>query len=96
MDATKASAELIKGINTEQGKKDYFLLKTAEFTLMDIIADSVTVAQIQHKEFGKTKDAIKTISNAINLLNKNKFVTNQEKIIEFLENQLLQLTEQTE
>lgn len=95
-DAIKLNDELTKNINTEDVKRDYFLLKTAEFTLMDIVVDSIAVAQIQRKEFNDTKSAIKTINNSIKLVKKNKFLTNQEKILEYLQNFLIQITEPLE
>lgn len=77
-------------------KNDYFLIKTAEFTLMDFTIDSIDVAQIQKNEFNNTKASIKTLNNAKRIVNKNRYITNQTKIIEYLDKELAKIKEQTE
>ena len=57
-------------IGTQKGLRDYFLLKTAEFTVRDIFIDSLAVSQIQYSEFKDKKSAVKTLKHMKKYLNK--------------------------
>lgn len=80
MTAKEAEASLTSCINKPKGKRDYFLLKTAEFTVKDILVDSVAVAQIQYNEFQDKKAAVKTLKNAQKVLKQNMYVSGREEL----------------
>jgi len=79
-------------INTPKGKNDYYLLKTAEFTTMEIIIDAIAVAQIEYKEFNNHNEAIKILKKAKRIAQKNPYITNNNKIIEELSKKISTIT----
>lgn len=88
MTAKEAEESLISCINKPKGKKDYFLLKTAEFIVKDIFVDSIAVAQIQYNEFHDKKAAEKTLKNAKKVLSQNLYVSGREDMFRFIDSML--------
>ena len=88
MDEKEAAASLYACIDTTKGKNDYYLLKTADFTIRDIILDSFDVAQIQYTEFKDKKAAQKTLKKTQKLINQNKYIIKRDKILEVVNNAL--------
>lgn len=91
MTAKEAEESLISCINKPKGKQDYFLLKTAEFTVKDILVDSVAVAQIQYNEFNDKKAAEKTLKNAQKVLKQNKYVSGREELFKIVGSMLVEM-----
>ena len=91
MNSKQAEESLKKIIETQKGKTDYYLLKTAEFTVKDILTDSLAVAQIQYSEFKDTKAAQKTLRHAQKVLKQNNYVTNTEAMLKLIEKELSEI-----
>lgn len=88
----KETEETFKGcIGTKAGKRDYFLLKTAEFTIRDIVIDSLAVSEIQLTEKKEPVQAKKTLKNAIKIVKKNKYFFARESSLKELNRQLKQI-----
>ena len=91
MDAVEAQNSLYACIGTQKGKRDYFLLKTAEFTVKDIFVDSLAVSQIQYSEFNDKKAAVKTLKHLKKVLKQNKYVTNKDVMLQIVEKEMKEL-----
>lgn len=96
IDSATVEKTLMACIDQSSCKQDYFLLKTAEFTIMELVIDSIDVSQLLNHEFYSPKESIKTLNKAKRIVNKNKYITNQTKIIEYLDKELAKIKEQTE
>ena len=96
IDSAAVEKTLMACIDQSSCKQDYFLLKTAEFTIMELVIDSIDVSQLLNHEFYSPKESIKTLNKAKRIVNKNKYITNQTKIIEYLDKELDKIKEQTE
>lgn len=91
MTAKEAEDSLYACIGTQKGKRDYYLLRTAEFTVRDIIIDSLAVSQIQYSEFKDKKAAIKTLKHAKKILKQNKYVSNRDLMFDVINKELSEL-----
>ena len=91
MDAKEAQNSLQACIGTQKGLRDYFLLKTAEFTVRDIFIDSLAVSQIQYSEFKDKKSAVKTLKHMKKILKQNKYVTNRDVMFKILDKELAEI-----
>lgn len=91
MEPTQVEDTLKACIDTPVCKNDYFIIKTAEFTVNDIMIDSLAVAQIQYSEFKNTKAALKTLKDAKKVLNQNSYVANQEQMQKYIDKELSEL-----
>lgn len=88
MDSKEAQSSLYACIGTQKGIRDYFLLKTAEFTVKDIFIDSLAVSQIQYSEFKDKKAALKTLKHLQKILKQNKYVTNRNEMFKIVEKEM--------
>lgn len=93
MSAKEAQDSLIECAGKETCKKDYFLLKTSQITVQDIVLDSVAVAQIQYKELKDAKAAVKTLKSAKKILKQNKFMPEKDAAIEFIDKKILEFAQ---
>ncbi len=91
MDAKEAQNSLQACIGTQKGLRDYFLLKTAEFTVRDIFIDSLAVSQIQYSEFKDKKSAVKTLKHMQKILKNNKYVTNRDIMFKIIDKELAEI-----
>lgn len=91
MDSKEAQESLLSVMDTKEGKKDYFLLKTAEFTVKDILTDSLAVSQIQYSEFNDKKNAIKILKHAQKILNQNTYVSNREDLLKIIDKEMSEI-----
>ena len=91
MDAKEAQDSLYACIGTRKGLRDYYLLRTAEFTVRDIFVDSLAVSQIQYSEFKDKKAAIKTLKHLQKILKQNKYVTNRDVMFKIIDKELAEI-----
>lgn len=91
MSSKEAEKSLIQRIDTNEGKKDYYLLKTAEFTVKDILTDALAVSQIQYSEIKDKKAAIKTLKKAKRVLEQNVYISNREELFKLLEKEISEI-----
>lgn len=91
MNAKEAENSLIPRIDTQDGKKDYYLLKTAEFTVKDILTDSFAVSQIQYSEFKDKKAAMKTLKQAEKVLKQNTYISNRDELFKLIEKEMSEI-----
>lgn|SRR5574344_536977 len=78
-------------IGSKKVKEDYLFLKTAEFTIQDILVDSLAVSQIQYNELKDKKSAVKTIKDAKKVLKNNKYFPARDVAFSLLDYQLSKL-----
>lgn len=92
MSTDEAGKELIAcmGIpaKAQNARNDYFLLGTIDFTIKDIVTDSVAVAAIQRDEFKNPEDALKTLKKARKIVEKNKFFSLQKEALNLLDGEI--------
>ena len=91
MNTKEAENSLIPRIDTQDGKKDYYLLKTAEFTVKDILTDSFAVSQIQYSEFKDKKAAMKTLKQAEKVLKQNTYISNRDELFKLIEKEMSEI-----
>lgn len=75
----------------EKSKLDVFIFSAANFTIQDIVTDSVSIAEIQLKEFKDPESAIETLENAKKVLEKNPYYSAQKEALKLIEQQLKQI-----
>jgi len=92
MTAKEAEDTLISCLDKPKRKEDYLLLKTADFTVKEIFADSIAVSQLQHNEFDDTKSAIKTLKIARKIVKNNIYIEKHNEIIEYIDSAIAELT----
>ncbi len=94
-DADKILQEIAKSKDQsefmEKSKLDIFIFSAADFTIRDIVTDSVAVAEIELKEFKDPASAEKTLKNAKKILLQNPYFLLQEAALKLVEQQLSQI-----
>lgn len=91
MTAQEADESLQACIGTPKGKRDYFLLKTADFTIRDILVDSLAVSQMQYSELHDKKAAEKTLKHAKKIIKNNKYFEKRADAFKIIEKELSEL-----
>lgn len=91
MTSKEAASALMACIGTHKGKRDYFLLKTADFTIRDILIDSLAVSQIQYSELKDKKAAIATLKHARKIIKQNKYFTGREEAFKLIDKEMSEL-----
>lgn len=89
--AKEVDEELKTCIDRPNCKKDYYLLKASDFTIRDIVIDSLAVSEIELKELKDKNAAIKTLKKARKIVRKNKFFFAKDSAINALDIQIAQL-----
>lgn len=79
--------------NAEKKKFDYFILKASDFTIQDIITDSLAIAEIQLQEFKDPKSAMKTLKHAKKVLKQNPYFSAYDEANKVLDQQMSQIKE---
>ena len=82
--------------NADRKKTDYFIIKAADFTIQDIVTDSLAIAEIQLNEFKDPDAAVKTLKNAQKVLNKNPYFSASQEAQKVVQTQLSQIKHQKE
>ena len=77
--------------NAEKKKIDYFILKASDFTIQDIITDSLAIAEIQLQEFKDPKSAMKTLKHAKKVLKQNPYFSAYDEANKVLDQQMSQI-----
>lgn len=95
MTAKEADEALSACAGKLTGKKDFFLLKTSQRTIQDIVLDSLIVAQIQFQELNDTKAAIKTLQNAKKVLKQNKYMPERDAGIDYIDKRIEELSKES-
>lgn len=72
-------------------KRDYYLLKASDFTIRDIVIDSMAVAEIQLKELKDEEEAVKTLKHAKKILKQNNYFFAKDTLINTLDIQIAQI-----
>lgn len=84
MTSKEADDKLKACINTPVCKQDYFLLKTADFTIRDILVDSLAVSQIHYSELKDKKSALKTLKHVEKIILKNKYFERYDDAVKII------------
>lgn len=84
MNSTKVLENLLSCKDLERCKADYYLLETAIVTVKDIVNDSITVADIQENQYKDNAMARKSLKSAIDVLEKNVYVSSADDTIKAL------------
>ena len=79
--------------NAEKKKIDYFILKASDFTIQDIITDSLAIAEIQLQEFKDPKSAMQTLKHAKKVLKQNPYFSAYDEANKVLDQQMSQIKE---
>lgn len=79
--------------NAEKKKFDYFILKASDFTIQDIMTDSLAIAEIQLQEFKDPKSAMKTLKHAKKVLKQNPYFSAYDEANKVLDQQMSQIKE---
>lgn len=79
--------------NAEKKKFDYFILKASDFTIQDIITDSLAIAEIQLQEFKDPKSAMQTLKHAKKVLKQNPYFSAYDEANKVLDQQMSQIKE---
>lgn len=74
----------------EKAKMDYFILSTADFTIQDIVTDSISVSRIERKEFKQPEEALKTLKKAKRIVEKNEFFSLRKEALKLLDAEIKQ------
>ena len=91
MTAQEADESLQACIGTPKGKRDYFLLKTADFTIRDILVDSLAVSQMNYSELHYKKAAEKTLKHAKKIIKDNKYFEKRADAFKIIEKEMSEL-----
>lgn len=92
MTAKEADEALYACAGKPTGKKDFFLLKTSQMTIQDIIVDSLVVAQIQFAELKDPTAAVKTLKNAKKVLKQNKYMPERDAAIDYIDKRIAEIS----
>lgn len=84
MDNGKVLEAFMACNDVEDCKNDYFTLETAIVTVKDIVNDLILMADIEENQYKDKSAAIKTLKEAINILEKNIYVSGSEYTIKAL------------
>lgn len=87
----EADALVQASMEKDFGKKDYFLFKTAQITVQDILVDSFVIAQIYKNELSDKKSAVKILKSAKKIAQDNPYMFNQQKLLEYIDLELEKL-----
>ena len=79
--------------NAEKKKFDYFILKASDFTIQDIMTDSLAIAEIQLQEFKDPKSAMQTLKHAKKVLKQNPYFSAYDEANKVLDQQMSQIKE---
>lgn len=91
MTSKEADDKLKACIDTPICKQDYFLLKTADFTIRDILFDSLAVSQIQYTELKDKESAEKTLKHIEKIILKNKYFERYDDAIKIIDKEKSEL-----
>lgn len=72
--------------------KDFFLLSASNFTIQDIITDTISVSRIEKNELKDNNAALFTLKQGEKMLLKNKFYPNREVSLKFIQQEIESVT----
>ena len=77
--------------NAQKKKIDALLLNSANYTINDIIADSIAIAQVQAYTLNDFPTAIKTLKNTQKIIKQNPYYVVSDEANQFLQKQIDEL-----